>query len=197
MEAIAEVMQQEQQKRAGEDAGGENGCAAMELRGRGEKRRDEDEEKRERGDAARECHEVIGGPAGGAMSLNAMIGVFPGVEEEAVERAGGSEEKGDRQEVEAELREARDGGDEDGGGEEDADGELFGETMGAVAGQRARVDDEEPCSEQCGQKRVDAHGAGVEGAEQSDEDAGGDGDEREKGAAVAMMEAVALFELRR
>jgi hypothetical protein len=35
----------------------------------------------------------------------------------------------------------------------------------------------------------------VDSAQQGDEDAGGDGDEDEKRAAMAMMEAVALFEL--
>ena len=112
------------------------------------------------------------------MCSRARAGVLPGVEIEAVERAGGGEKKGDGQKVEPELRQARDGGDEDGGREEDADGELFGETVCAVAGQRARVDDEEPCAEQRG------------------EDAGGDRDDNEEGAAMAVVEAMALFELR-
>jgi hypothetical protein len=120
--------------------------------------------------------------------------MLPGVEEEAVERAGGGEKKRDRQEIETKLRKARDGRDEDGGGEEDADGEFFGETMSVVAGKRTRVNDEEPCTEQRGQQRVEAHGMRVQTAQQGDEDAGGDCDEDEEGAAVLMMEAVALFE---
>ena len=104
-------------------------------------------------------------------------GVFPRVEEETVEGAGGGEEKSDGQEVEAELWKARDGGDEDGGGEEDADGEFFGETMCAVAGQGARVNDEEPGAEQRGKQRVEAHGVRVDAAEQSDEHERGDRDD--------------------
>ena len=99
--------------------------------------------------------------------------------------------------VEAELRQTCHGGDEDGGGEEDADGKLFGETVCAVAGQRTRVDDEEPGAEKRGEQCVETHDARVDPAQQSNEDAGGDGDKEEEGAAVAMMEAVALFELGR
>src|ERR1700743_2789438 len=110
------------------------------------------------------------------MSLSTMVRVLPRVEIEAVEGAGGGEKKGDGQKVEAELRQARDGGDEDGGRKEDADGGLFGEAVGAVAGQGARVDDEKPGAEQCGEKRVEAHGMRVNPAQQSDEGTGGDGD---------------------
>ena len=87
--------------------------------------------------------EVGGGPAGGPVGVEArglvlqLQGrgrVLPGVEEEAVEGAGGGEQKGDGQEVEAELGKTGDGGDEDGGGKEDADGEFFGQAMCAVAG---------------------------------------------------------------
>jgi hypothetical protein len=66
------------------------------------------------------------------MSLNAMVGMLPRVKEETVERAECGEEKRDGQEIKAQLWQARDGGDEDGGGEEEADGELFGQTVGAV-----------------------------------------------------------------
>src|SRR5215469_6538294 len=124
--------------------------------------------------------------ARGPVCVGALAGMLPRVEEEAVERAGGGEEDGDGQEVEAELRQARDGRDEDGGRKEDADGELFGETMGAVAGERARMDDEEPGGQQRCEQSVDAHGARVDAAQQSDEHECGEGYADEKGAAMAM-----------
>ncbi len=136
--------------------------------------------------------EVTSGPARGAMGSSVSVGVLPGVEEEAVEGAGGGEEDGDRQEVEAELGQTRDGGDEDGGGEEDADGELFREAMGAVG---ARVDEKEVGGEQCREENVDAECVHVKRAQESGECAGGEEDAGEEGAAMTVVEDVAGFEI--
>ena len=57
--------------------------------------------------------------------------MFPGVDEEAVEAAEDGEEDGGREQIEAQIGTAGDGGDEGGGGEEEADGDFFGEAMGA------------------------------------------------------------------
>src|SRR5215831_18118423 len=105
------------------------------------------------------------GPARGPVGLCAMARVLPGVKIEAVEGAGSGEQKRDGQEIEAQLWKARDGGDEDRGGEEDADGEFLGQAVCAVARQRTRVDDEEPCAEQRGEQRVNARRVWIDLAE--------------------------------
>jgi hypothetical protein len=57
------------------------------------------------------------------------------------------------------------------------------------------MDDEEPCAKQRGEQGVDAHGARVDTAKQSDEKTRRDCDEDEEGAAMAMMKTVAHFKL--
>ncbi len=70
------------------------------------------------------------GDLGGELRSGVGCGVFPGVDEEAVEAAEGGEEDGRREQVEAEIGQAGYGGDEGSGGEEDAYGDLFGQAVG-------------------------------------------------------------------
>jgi hypothetical protein len=60
------------------------------------------------------------------------ITVLPRVDEEAVKATDYGEEKSRCDESHAEIRAARDGGDEGSGGETDSNGELFGEAVRAA-----------------------------------------------------------------
>jgi hypothetical protein len=84
-----------------------------------------------------------------------------------------------------------DGGDEGGGGKEDADGNLFGQTMGAAGG----VDEDEVAEEESAEQKVEVDGFGGESEKEWGESYGGEQNSCEKGSAVAVMEVVAGFEV--
>ena len=91
----------------------------------------------------------------------------------------------------AELRESRDGWDEDGGGEEEANGEFFGEALEAGSG----VDEEEPGGEEDSEGGVEVECGGIEAMEGEGERYGGEEDDGDERAAVAVVKAVTLFEV--
>jgi hypothetical protein len=117
--------------------------------------------------------------------------VFPGVDEETVEATQGRKEKcrGEQREPKSGL--ACDGGDEDGSGEEDADGNLFGEAMGAVGG----VDQYEISEQKTAENEVKMYG--LSGEPEQERSKGGRGQQNscEEGAAVSMVEVMARFEM--
>jgi hypothetical protein len=129
--------------------------------------------------------------------VGAVVFVFPGVDEEAVEAAESGEEDGGEQEQGSEVGTACDGGDEGGGGEEEADGDLLGESVGNLVlgrGAACRVDEEEVAGDEGSEDEVEADCCRVEVRKKRCEGDGGENDYGEEGRAVAMMEEVTGFE---
>jgi len=117
--------------------------------------------------------------------------VLPGVDEEAVEAAQGCEENREREQGDAEVGPAGDGGNEGGRGEEEADGDLLWETVSAASG----VNEDEVTGEQAAQDEVQVDGRGFEMREKDCECDGGCDDASKKCAAMAAMKVVTCFEV--
>jgi hypothetical protein len=125
------------------------------------------------------------------------MGVFPGIDEEAVEAAERSEEQGEGEQRRAEVGTAGDGGDESCGGEEEADGNLFGKAVGNLLQCRSAargVDENEVGGDEASEDDVEVDGFGFEVGKKESEGDGGKEDSREEGGTVAVVEVVAGFE---
>jgi hypothetical protein len=124
-------------------------------------------------------------------------GVFPGIDEEAVEAAQRSEEQSEGEQARAEAGTAGDGGDKGCSGEEEADGDLFGkEVRNLLSGRGAAgcVDEKEVCGDEACEDEVEVDGPGFEVGQKENEGDRGKEDSGEEGGSVAVVEVVAGFE---
>lgn len=136
--------------------------------------------------------EVAGGEACCPVGAGAIGGVFPGVEEEAVQGADRSEEQSRKDESGAKVGAAGHGGDEDGSGKEDADGELFGQ---ARRSGKTSVDEKKPGEQERAEESVEAKSFREQERKQHGQTDGAKDDDGKEGATMAMVEVVASFEV--
>ena len=117
--------------------------------------------------------------------------VFPGIDEEAVEATEGCEEECGGEQSQSEVGAAGDGGDEGCCGEEEADGDLFGEAVGATR----CVDEDEVGGDEGSEDQLEVDGCGFEAGKERCEGDGREDDSGEEGGAVKVVEVVAGFEV--
>jgi hypothetical protein len=122
-----------------------------------------------------------------------VIFVFPGVDEEAVEAAEGSEEEGVGEQGYAEVGSSGDGGYEGGGGEEEADGDLLGKAVSDLlpgCSVWCGVDEHEVTDDEGCEDEIEVDGLGVEVRKDDRERDGAEEYSSEEGGAIAVVEEV-------
>ena len=135
----------------------------------------------------------------GSRIAGVGIGVFPGIDEEAVEAAQRSEEQGEWEQARTEARTTGDGGYKGCSGEEEADGNFFGKEVRNLplgCGVADGVDEEEVNEDEDCEDEVEVDGPGFEVGQKQSEDDGGKKDSEEEDGTVAVVEVVAGFEAR-
>ena len=118
-------------------------------------------------------------------------GVFPRIDEEAIEAAKGGKEESWEQERQAEAGSSGDRWNKGRSREEEADCKFFRETVRAAGG----MDEDEVAGKEAAFDEVEADGLGRKCREQDREAEGSGGDPDQKSTAMMMMEAVTLFKL--
>jgi len=144
--------------------------------------------------------EVTKGEAGGGVCGAAVVGagMFPGIDEEAVQAAECGKEERRRKQDEAQVGAAGDSGDEDGGAKEDADGDLLGQTMGYLLradGAGGGVNEDEVAGEKASKDEVEMQCGGFEAGKESGQGEGGEENSGEEGGSVVVVKVVAGFEV--
>jgi len=117
--------------------------------------------------------------------------VFPGIDEEAVKAAQGCEEDRMREQGDAEVGTAGDGGNKGGCGEEEANCDLLRKTMSAAGG----MDENEVPGEQAAEDQVEVNGRGFETGQEDCKCDGGCEDAGKERTAMAVVKVVTRFEV--
>jgi hypothetical protein len=142
---------------------------------------------------------VVESGAGNRMSgtIGAVIFMFPGIDEEAVEAAEGREDERSGQQREAQFGTAGDCGNKCGSSKAETYSDLLRQTMCNLLLSRRAVsgmDEDKVSRDHAPEDQVEANGCDVEVGKKSCKSNGGENDSGKKSCAVAVMKVVAGFE---
>ena len=142
---------------------------------------------------------VVESGAGNRMSgtIGAVIFMFPGIDEEAVEAAEGREDERSGQQREAQFGTAGDCGNKCGSSKAETYSDLLRQTMCNLLLSRRAVcgmDENEVARDHPPKDQVEANGCGVEAGKKSRKGDRAEKDSDEKGGAVTMVKVMARLE---